>query len=262
VRLWISGSGPTVVKLAGLAGGVGLYFEEMAAAAAAGFRVAGLDTAGDRADDPATGPLTWDALASEVVSGIEAIGAAPVLLWGTSFGSLVALAAAARRAERVRGLLLCHPPDPFERPWYQRAALRWVESRSDPPRAAASAFQLAFRLLVAWEGFYPTTLARLPKLVHAGVEAATPPTTVREKMRLLTSEPPAFPRPQDLPPTTIVASSWDTVAPPAATRRLLARLPGARLRMIRFAGHGAAYSRPRTYKRIIVEELARLGAAV
>src|SRR5262249_23200836 len=64
---WVGGGGPLVVKLAGLAGGVGLLQAQAERVAREGFRVALLDTGGDRADDPAPGPIGWDFLAGEVV---------------------------------------------------------------------------------------------------------------------------------------------------------------------------------------------------
>jgi pimeloyl-ACP methyl ester carboxylesterase len=44
------------------------------------------------------------------VKAIDSLSAPRAVLWGTSFGSLVALATAARHPERVSGLLLSHPP--------------------------------------------------------------------------------------------------------------------------------------------------------
>src|SRR5437867_9180076 len=161
MKLSSQGAGPPVVKLAGLAGGTGLYREEMRRAAEAGFRVVALDTAGDRQDDPAPGPLTWDLLAAEVFRGLDELDLPQAILWGTSFGCLVALGAAARRPRRVRGLLLCHPPEPLRRPRYERAAFQWARRREDPDRAAALLLPLGFRLLAGWEALYPPLLRRL-----------------------------------------------------------------------------------------------------
>ena len=97
---------PHVVQLAGIVGGCLLYRETGEALLRAGYRVALLDTAGDRRDDPAPGRLTWDFLAGEVVAGLDALGAERAILYGTSYGSLVALATAARFPARVQGVLL------------------------------------------------------------------------------------------------------------------------------------------------------------
>lgn len=330
------GSGPPVVKIAGIAGGVGIFHEQIDAAARAGFRVAALDTSGDRFDDPAPGPLTWDGLATDVHRAIDALSVPRAILWGSSFGCLVALAAAARGPERISGLLLCHPPDPHRRPRFQKALLRWAEGRRDPIRATCTIFSRSFRLLAAWEALSPATLRRLPDLYRVSVEAATPAATLCQKVRLLASEPPGMPNigpraradetgrvapgetaerkvmalaggedmesderevmetaglevmpmvgGEDMEtterfgigpgiatrqglespsaaaslPVSIIAASWDTITPLAEVRRFSQRLPGARLRVLRFAGHGAAHSRPRTFERIVIEELRRL----
>ena len=137
MRLRVAGVGPPVVKLAGAAGGVGLYREEVDRARTAGFRVAELDLTGDRRDDPAPGPVTWDSLAGEVVQALDDMESTRAVLWGTSFGALVGLATAARRPERVRGLLLCAPPAPGWRPRLPLAALRHAETRRRPERVCA-----------------------------------------------------------------------------------------------------------------------------
>jgi pimeloyl-ACP methyl ester carboxylesterase len=258
MRLSVRGDGPLVVKLAGTAGGTGLYDEEMAAAAAAGFRVAALDTTGDRSDDPAPAGITWDALAGDVARGLEDLGAARAILWGTSFGSLVALAAASRRPESVSGLLLCRPPEPRGLPRFQTAAIRWALGRRDPARSARFLFVAGFNLLVAWEGLYPTTLVRLPALLRASREAATPASTFLAKLRLLLDESPGLPPAEARIPAAILAGAWDTVAPVAGARRLAASIPGARVSVLRFSGHSGAYSRPRAYSAQVVAALKRL----
>ncbi len=258
MRLSVRGGGPLVVKLAGIAGGTGLYAEEMDAAAAAGFRVAALDTTGDRADDPAPAPISWDSLAGDVARGVESLGAPRAILWGTSFGCLVALAAAARRPESVAGLLLCHPPEPRRLPRYQSAMIRWASARRDPVLATRLLFFLGFNLLMAWEGIYPTVLLRVPSLLRASREASTPASTILAKLRLLLDESPGLPSPEARVPVEILAGAWDTVAPPRGARRLAASLPGARIEVMPFSGHSGAYSRPREYASRNVASLRRL----
>jgi pimeloyl-ACP methyl ester carboxylesterase len=248
-----------VVKLAGVAGGVWLYREEMVAATTAGFRVVALDTTGDRRDDPATAPLDWDSLTEEVARALEAHGERAIL-WGTSFGAVLALATAARHPERVAGLLLSHPPDPRRPPGLHRAVFRWLKNRRHPERIAASAFRAAFVVLNGWEILAPKTLARLPTLARESLTASTPGSTVLRKLELLFEDDPGLPPSGARIPTAIIAGKWDTVVTPRAAPALAGRLPGARLRLMGCSGHAGAYSRARTYNRIAVEELRRLSA--
>ncbi len=253
MRLEIGGEGPLVIKLAGIAGGVRLYREEIEAARREGFRVAALDLTGDRADDPLPGPPSWAGYAGEVAAAIREAGGGPAVLWGTSFGCLVALATAARHAELVRGLLLCHPPEPLAQPRPYARLERWIERRDDPERAALVAFRLGFGLLAGWEFLYPSALVRLGFLWREARAAATPGWILREKLRLLWHEPPG--RMQAGVPVLVLAGAWDTIAPARGARRLAATLPGAQLRVLGASGHLGAYSRPGTYARWCVTAL-------
>ena len=254
------GNGPFVVKLAGIAGGTGLYREEMEAAAAAGYRVLALDTAGDRHDDPATSSLTWNLFAEEIETGLDAAGADRAILWGTSFGCLVALAGAARLPSRVRGLLLSHPPDPLFRPARYLRLLGWAERRPRSDLAARLLFSAGFIGLTSWEAPMPRLWPRLPSLLSASIEAATPPSTVRRKLELLFRDDPGLPSDASLP-VEIIAGAWDLVAPLSGARRLASRLPGSRVTVMGYSGHAGAYTRPTTYRRVATTALARLTSA-
>jgi len=256
MRVRDGGSGPVVIKVSGLAGGSGLYDEEVAVARARGFRVVSVDSTGDRADDPAPGRLDWDGLTGELAAVLDRLAVPRALLWGTSFGALVCLATAARHPRRVAGLLLAFPAEPGWRPAPHLALLRWAERRADPARAAASAFHACFVVLNLWEFVVPAALRRLPHVWRAMAEARTPAATIRDKLGLLFRDHPGMP-PRSLP-CSIIAGGWDLVAPAAGARRLAAALPGSRLRILRCAGHAGAYSRARAYTRWSVDELTRL----
>lgn len=258
----VLGAGPLVVKLPGIAGGTGLYREEVEAVARAGFRVAMADLAGDRWDDRASRPLSWDLLSAEVVRGLESLGAAHAVLWGTSFGAMIALAASARHPARVAGLVLALPPDPRYRPRLWTAALRWAGRRRNPDLAARLTFLGGFLAMTSWEGVWPGSVRRAPRFLRAGFEARTPARTVREKIDLLWSEPPGLPVPGT--PTAIVAAAWDPVAPLRGARAWAERIPGATLRIVPCAGHAAPASRPKAYAGAVVEgvrEVVRGGSA-
>lgn len=259
MRVAFRGSGPLVVKLSGIAGGVGLYEEEMEAAARAGFRVAACDTSGDRRDDPAPGPLTWESLSAEVRDVVDGGGVRRAVLWGTSFGCLIALASAARHPDRVAGLLLAHPPEPGRRPAAYARLRDWADRRRNPVVAARVLFSLWFLALTSWEGLAPPLWVRLPALARASAEARTPAATVRRKIELALGEGPGLPCPEI--PVEVVAGAWDLVAPLAGVRRLAARIPSARVHVMGASGHAGAYARPWTYRRIALAALRRLAAS-
>lgn len=250
--------GPVVVKLAGIAGGIRLYDEEIGAAVAAGYRVVAADISGDRWDDRAARRIDWDLYAADVAEAVERAAAGPAVVWGTSFGCMISLAAAARYPERIRGLLLCHPPDPLRRPAFHRVLLALAERGPSPDVVARVIFSAAFVGLTSWEAVSPQLWIRLPALLRASIEAATPPATVRRKLELLFREDPGLPAPDSKIPVEIVSGAWDLVAPLSGARRLAARIPGARLNVLKLAGHSGAYSHPRKHREAVLSALKRL----
>jgi 3-oxoadipate enol-lactonase len=259
MRMIVHGyDGPVVVKLAGIAGGIRLYDEEIAKAVAAGFRVVAADVSGDRFDDLAGKRIDWDLYAAEVAEAIDRASTERAIVWGTSFGCLIALAAAARYPEKIRGLLLCHPPDPLWRPPVHRALLWLTERGPAPDLVARVMFSAAFVGMTSWEAISPALWVRLPALLRASLEAATPPATVRRKLELLFRDDPGLPPPDASIPVELVSGAWDLVAPLSGARRLASRIPGARLHVIRFAGHSGAYSRPNAHRDVVLAALKRL----
>lgn len=259
MKLTIHGrNGPLVVKLAGIAGGIRLYDEEIAAAVAAGFRVAALDVSGDRRDDPPSRQLDWDLYAAEVQEAIDRAKEARAVLWGTSFGCLIALAAASRYPKRISGLVLSHPPDPLWRPRLHRGLLAWAERRANADLVARVLFTTAFLGMTSWEALSPALWVRLPGLARASLEAATPPATVKRKLELLFRDEPGLPPPGASIPVEIVAGAWDLVAPLAGARRLASRIPGARVQVVDYVGHSGAHTRPRAHFAAIIAALNRV----
>ncbi len=258
MKIAYHGDGPLVVKLSGIAGGVRLYDEEIAAAVAAGFRVAALDVSGDRKDDPPPRPVDWELYADEVQEAIDRAFTARATLWGTSFGCLIALATASRYPERVGGLLLTHPPDPLRRPRAHRALLDWAERCAHPDLVARLLFSAAFIGMTSWEGLAPALWPRLPSLIRASLEAATPPATVHRKLQLLLRRDPGLPPLGARIPVEVIAGAWDLVAPLSGVRRLASRIPGVSVHVLGYSGHAGAYTRPREHLSASLDALRRM----
>lgn len=261
MRLTLDGDGPPVVQLPGLAGGVDLYDEERGRVVAAGFRVAALETSGDRASDPAPGPLSWESMAAEVVQAVDRLDTPRAILWGTSYGSLLAMVTAALHPERVGGLLLCLPPNPH---WRPRPYLRLVDYAESHPRTeqvTPLVFRTIFAVSMFWEGLWPPFWFRFLKLRREVRRAATPASTVLQKIRLMWSEDPPLPAKDTGLRISAIVGGWDTIAPAGQIVPVLRRYPGHRIRRMRLVGHAAAYCRPRGYARRCVEELERLTSA-
>ncbi len=258
MRITEWGKGPLVVKVSGLAGGVGVYTEECEVAARDGFRVAAVDTSGDRIDDPAPGPLTWDLLCDEIASAIDKLGEERAVIWGTSFGGVVALAFAARYPEKTAGALLTVPPAHNWQPWLFHRVLRWIAARKHKGPIARGVISASLCVLCWWEFLYPTVIRRVPNLIRWANIAKTPGITYAEKGDLLSARELELPEHLKQIPISIIGSSLDLLAPIPGTRRLAEQLPHARYQEIRGAGHCVYWSKPKTYHRMSIAELRRL----
>ena len=99
---------------------------------------------------------------------------------------------------------------------------------------------------------------RLPALIRASLEAATPPATVKRKIELLFRDQPGLPPPSAAIPVEIVAGAWDLVAPLAGARRLASHIPGAKVQVVDYVGHAGAYTRPRVHLDAVIAALNRM----
>jgi len=260
VKLRVEGDGPPVVKLGGIAGGVELFREEIDQAIRSGFKVAALDNTGDRHDDPVPSTLTWELFTEEIENTLDTLEVDRAILWGTSFGCVIAMAAAARIPDRVSGLLLSFPPDPEYRPRPLLELYRWSIRKRRTDRLFRILFILLFGGLTGWEFLVPTALSRARYVLRTALEARTPTSTVKNKLQLLweTSLMEEACR-LDIP-TRIIAGRWDLIAPVWRARRIASQVPGATIEILECAGHAGQYSRPRTYTTMAVNALRALGS--
>jgi pimeloyl-ACP methyl ester carboxylesterase len=164
----VGGEGDPVLLVHGLGGGSANWCEVVPALVRRN-RVIAVDLPGHAGSEPLPAGASVDDFASEVAAVLDAEGVEEALVAGHSFGGLVALRLAHRRAELVRGLLLVSPAgistgsrlvealvvaaatikpgrlaarfsDRWAgRPWYRRAVFRpWFVADADalPERAA------------------------------------------------------------------------------------------------------------------------------
>jgi pimeloyl-ACP methyl ester carboxylesterase len=106
------GSGPTLV-FSHATGMCATLYRDLLAPLADRFRIIAFDARGhgrtDLPADPAHIPTDWRLYQADLVALVEAIGGAPVLLAGHSFGATVAFEAAVANPGLARGVLLLDP---------------------------------------------------------------------------------------------------------------------------------------------------------
>ena len=69
---------------------------------------------------------------------------------------------------------------------------------------------------------------------------------------------PGLPSPERGIPVEIVAGRWDLMAPLSGARRLAARIPGAKVSVVRYAGHAGTHTRPRAHLEAVLAALSRM----
>ncbi len=107
----VRGSGPSVLFIAGATGDCG-HFQRVAELLSAEFTVVTYDR---RGNSRSPRPKDWEGTSTEEHSEdaaalIEALGLAPVAVFGNSAGAIIGLDLSIRRPELVRGAILHEPP--------------------------------------------------------------------------------------------------------------------------------------------------------
>lgn len=172
--------------------------------------------AGPRADGA---PLRLERAVDDVVDALGERSAPPVHLCGHSMGAMIALAAALRAPERVAGLVLCG-------------------GQVRPPPAAMAAQTWLLRVLPA-STIAPAGWSRREVLdAHREVAAFD----ARGRLGEIGS------------PALVLCGAGDRANRPAASA-LAAGIPGARLQVIRGAGHRVPADRPTAFARALQEHL-------
>lgn len=236
------GHGPDLVLVHGwgLHGGI---WAQLPQRLALRFRVTVVDLPG-HGRSPLAARMDIDGIADELAALVEQ----PALWLGWSLGGLIALTLAARRPQQVQGLVLVDTTPKF------------VQDGNWAHGMAAEVFAEFARGL---EHDYRATLLRFLSLQAGAGEAG------RALIRQLRSKMFRYGEPQpaalraglailrdtDLravlagihAPALVLHGSHDRLTPPAAGEYLAARLPRARYRMLRGAGHAPFLADPETF---------------
>ncbi len=197
--------------------------------------------------EPATDVGTF---AEDLLSLLDVLWVDGGLPWvGFSMGGYVTLEAWRRRPDRVGSLAL-------------------VDTRAGADDASAREARTATALRVEKEGSLVVADAMLPKLFAAGASeslrltahaqmAAASPEAVAGALRAMAARPDSTPTLRTITVRTlVVVGADDAITPPRDAETLAKGIPGARLRVVKDAGHLTPLEQPIAVAEALLEFLA------
>ena len=245
-----AGAGPAVVLLhAGIADR-SMWGELLAPIAAAGYRAIAVDLPGF-GEAPAPAEQSWWL---DVIATLDALGAGPAVLVGSSFGGAVALRVAVLAPARVRAMVLVSAPAPGLDP-SERLLAAWEAEESALERgdvdAAVAAVVDAWTLPDAPPALRERVARMQLRAFELGLQAGEPaeaPDPLEDDDGALASI--------DIP-VLVAAGELDMPDFRDGAELLAARLPDARRAEIARAGHLAPLEQPDAFRDLLLGFLER-----
>ncbi len=209
-------------------------------------------------DSPSpAGSYPMEAMADDVAGLLEALKIGePVVLGGLSMGGYVALAFAARYADRLRGLMLINTKASADSP----EAAQGRETQAKEVEAAGSADPVVDKMIPKL--FAESTRKQRPEVIEVVVEQMrkTSVDGVAGALRGMALRPD---RTTDLAgikvPTLVLTGEEDQLIPIEESRRMMETLPKGELIVIPKAGHLTPLENPEATTTAILKYLDALG---
>jgi len=239
----VAGQGPMVLFLHGIRGNGRNWGPQLHVFSAEGFTSAAWDARGYGASDDYEAPLQFDHFGGDVVRVAEHFGVQQLHLVGLSMGGRIARNVALRFPERLLSLTLVSTTPGFDALSPDQVRRFVTEHRNRTPdavrrllgsRARGEALdELSDSLSRVREESYRKTL-----IASVAQDRDAPIENIRV-------------------PTLVIAGDEDKVYPARIARELAQRIPGARLVMMRGAGHLPNLERPGRFNEILLDFLKR-----
>ncbi len=251
-----AGSGPPILLSHGVTLSVQTWSKQLRALAAAGFRVIAFDHRGHGSSTLGTDLHGLDQLGADVRSVIEGLDLTDVVIVGHSMGGMATQVFCLDHPdivrERVAGIVLLSTlsRSPFAANPRLAKISTWVAERLPDGSGVLRAKDLGFVLARLGFGRSPS-----PSHVEAARQMilATSPETRRDATMALgqlnlTERLGEIDR-----PTLVVCGTADMLTPIAESRRIAARIPGARLVPVEGGGHMLMFERTEVLNRLIID---------
>ena len=199
-------------------------------------------------------PFTLESLADDIHGLLAAVGALPCVLAGLSMGGYVALAYAKKYPGDLRGLVL-------------------IDTKAEADTAEGKAGREKMIELVRKEGSRAVADQMMPKMLAKdaaqqrpqvaaalrGMMESVSPKTIEHALAAMRDRPD---RGGELGaigvPTLVVVGDGDVITPPDVAEKMAQKIPGARLEVVRGAGHMSPMEQPEQVNRALKSFLEKV----
>jgi 3-oxoadipate enol-lactonase len=247
IALSVAGSGPLVVCLHGI-GGHRQHWDDQLRALAPHFTAAAWDARGYGDSDDYDGPLAFADFSRDLERVLDYFGAARAHLVGLSLGGRIARDFALRHPARVATLVLANTTAGFDT-LTPEAVEAFIRSRRGPLESGRTPAELAPELArgLISPSAVPGAYDRL-----IGAMAALRTDSYLKTIEASTREDRGARIEAIAAPTLVVASDGDRLYPAALAEAMSRRIPGARLALIRGAGHLSNLEQPEAFNAVVL----------
>ncbi|MGH8596066.1 MAG: alpha/beta fold hydrolase [Gammaproteobacteria bacterium] len=250
-----AGHGVPLVFMHGIGGNRSNWSEQVAHFAARYHAVAWDARGYGDSDDYAT-PLHFADFSADLHRLLDALGATAAHLVGLSMGGRIALDFYERAPQRVLSLTLADSFPGYDESFTPEAREKFIRLRKQPLLEGKTPRDIA--PIVAKTLVSQTAVdAHVQRLVDS--LAALHQESYIKAIEAMTRYEPVAALHDIRVPTLVVVGDEDRLTPPQIAREMAAKIPNARLAILRHAGHLSNIEQPRWFNRVLDEFLSELG---
>jgi 3-oxoadipate enol-lactonase len=247
IALEYAGTGPLAIFLHGIGGNRSNWSEQLPVFARH-FRAASWDARGYGDSDDYEGALDFGDFANDLRRVLDHLGASQAHLIGLSMGGVIALDFADRFPQRVATLTLCDSTPGFTN-MGERERAEFIRLRQEPLLAGKEPSDIAPAVARSLLGRNPRAGA-YERLVAS--MSALHKHSYLKTIAGAVNYPRNFELEKIASPTHIVVGAEDSLTPPAISREMARRIPGAQLTIIEGAGHLSNIEQPEAFNRAVL----------
>jgi 3-oxoadipate enol-lactonase len=241
------GSGPLLVMMHGIGGNRTNWHDQLPEMSRP-FHAVAWDARGYGDSDDYEGDLNFGDFAADLARVLDHFGASRAHLVGLSMGGVIALDFVARFPERVATLTLCDTLPGFSH-LSDEQRREFIRLRQEPLLAGKEPKDIAPAVAKSLLGKSPRRGA-FERLVAS--MAALHKASYLKTIASMANYSRAFDLEAINLPAHVVVGAEDTLTPPATSREMARRIPGARLTVIEGCGHLSNIEQPEAFNRAVL----------